>query len=61
VAGHVGVPVEVALDAPRFVEHLAPFFAGIDLHLEFTEIELAVADFRFARGSFDNSVDGPAL
>src|SRR5216684_7478818 len=61
VAGHVRVPVEVALDAPRFVEYLAPFFAGIDLHLQFTEIELAVVDFGFAGSGFSDAVNWPSL
>ena len=48
VAGHIGIPIEIALDAPGLVENLAPFFAWIDLDLQSAEIELAVADFGFA-------------
>src|SRR6266481_7177689 len=61
VAGHIGVPVEVAFDAPGFVEHFAPLFAGINFHLEFAEVELAIADFGFAGRGIGDSVDRAGL
>ena len=57
VAGHVRIPIEVALDAPRFAEDLAPLFAGIDLDLQFAEIELAFPHFGLAGGGLDDAVD----
>src|SRR5207253_2697273 len=57
VARHVRVPIEVALDAPRFVEHFAPLFARVDLGLQLAEIELAFADLGLAGDGFDDAVD----
>src|SRR5712692_7913555 len=57
VTGHVRIPIKIALHAPGLVEYLAPLFAGIDLHLQFAEIELAVADFGFARCGFVDAVE----
>jgi hypothetical protein len=57
VAGHGGIPVEIALDAPGFMEDLLPLFARIDLDLKTAQIELALSDF-FAGGSLDNAVNG---
>src|SRR5216684_1945392 len=61
VTGHVRIPIKIALHAPGLVEYLAPLFAGIDLHLQFAEIELAVADFGFARCGFGDAVGGPGF
>src|SRR6266481_7112867 len=61
VAGHIGVPVEVAFDAPGFVEHFAPLFAGVNFHLEFAEVELAIADLGFAGRGIGDSVDRTGL
>src|SRR6202030_2382291 len=56
VASHGGIPVEITLDAPGFVEDLLPFFARIDLRLQAAQIQFALADFLAGRG-FDDAVD----
>ena len=61
VAGHVGIPVEVALDPPGFVEHFAPFLARVDLHLHLIEIQLAFAGFGLAGCGFHDAVDRPGF
>jgi len=60
VAGHRGIPVEVALNAPSFTVGLLPLFAWIDLHLETGKIDFAFADF-LAGGGVDHTNDGPGF
>src|SRR5580700_9787464 len=57
VAGHGGIPVEIAFEAPGLVVNLAPFFARIDLDFESAEIQLAGADFGFARNGIGDTED----
>src|SRR5579859_35484 len=61
VAGHVGIPIEIAFDAPGFVINLAPLFAGVDFHLEAAEIEFAGAYFGFTRYGVGDAEDGAGL
>src|SRR5580692_265071 len=61
VAGHVGVPVKIALEAPGFVINLAPLCAGIDLHLHSAKIEFASPDFGFAWDGIGDADDGSGL
>src|ERR1700732_4619313 len=60
VAGHGGIPIEIAFDAPSFVENLAPLFTGIDLDLQAAEFQLALAYF-LAGSGFDDSVNGTSF
>src|SRR5271154_4502428 len=61
MAGHIRVPVEIALDAPGFVVNLAPLLAGIDLSLESTEIQFACTDFGFAGSGVGDAEHGASL
>src|SRR5580700_10826052 len=61
VAGHGGIPVEIAFEAPGLVVNLAPFFARIDLDFESAEIQFAGADFGFARNGIGNTENGSGL
>jgi len=60
VPGHVRVPIEIALDAPGFVEGLPPLLAGVDECLQAGEIEFAFSHF-FARRCFDHAENRPGL